>query len=107
MGNLADPSIFAVLPDGRILNKRQLYIEVLRFDINLIEVYFNLPRSLADQDETVALHDDRIVNKRQLYIEALRCDTHCSPAYYSLAYCLSNHHPGTVELPDGRTLTKH
>ena len=77
-----------ILPDGRTLTARQLFLEALRHNSSNSLAYQNLGCCLTG-DETVALHDGRSLSKKQLYLESMRQDSANADVYVHLGNCIS------------------
>jgi serine/threonine protein kinase len=67
-GLTADAS--ATLPDGRAMNKRELYLEAIRHNGTYSAAYNNLATCLA-AGENVTLPGDRTMTQRELRLEAI------------------------------------
>jgi hypothetical protein len=92
-----------VLPNGRSMTQRELYVEAIRLDGQNARAYCSLACTLAD-GESIMLPDGRSLRKKDLFLEAIRRDVSYGAAYGKLGYTLPI--GGSVALPDGRSLTK-
>lgn len=92
-----------ILPDSRVMNKRELLMESLKIDFRAPGAYYVLGE-IINNEETITLPDGRKMNKRQLFIEANKWYPGHSHALLSLADTLQENE--IVILSDGRVMNK-
>ena len=101
----------AVLEDGTVMTKQQLYKRSIAlcetqnlFDSAMSRCYCNLANTLDNPHSQIKMEDGKVMTQEELYKRAISIDPDFSNAYNNLGTCIP--YGGTTRLENGTVMTK-